>query len=169
MAEGKRVGDLEVNQDLKHQRLEWKVERAGWIVMALFILAALAGLLGRGPLSDSVAGERGSRLWAEYQRFARYQAPAIIRVHLTPGDSPEGKVRLRLNRDFIERIELRLVDPEPEIVAADAGGMVYTFLLAAGQPTTVTYHLEANAFGSLPVSLAVEGGDALSFRQFIYP
>lgn len=46
-----RVGDLEIEEDLDHQRRCWKLERASWAVMALVLLAAMAGLFGSGPLS----------------------------------------------------------------------------------------------------------------------
>ena len=49
MPEPKRVGDLEVTQDMRHQRLEWKIERVCWAVIAFVAAAELAGLLGHGP------------------------------------------------------------------------------------------------------------------------
>ena len=47
--------ELQIEQDMGFQRTEWVVQRAGWVGMALLILAALVGLLGRGPLSAAVA------------------------------------------------------------------------------------------------------------------
>src|SRR3712207_4138009 len=53
MSETTRVGDLEVAEDLTFQRREWAAQRVGWVLLALVIAAALAGLLGRGPLSTT--------------------------------------------------------------------------------------------------------------------
>jgi hypothetical protein len=78
MSDVKRVGDLEIGQDLAHQRLEWKIERVGWILMALLGLPALVGLLGPGPLSSTSAGEKGSPLSVENNRFERYQSLVFL-------------------------------------------------------------------------------------------
>lgn len=170
MPEPKRVGDLEVTQDMRHQRLEWKIERVCWAVMALVAAAALAGLLGHGPLSSAVAGERGSTLWAEYNRFERYQGPTTIRVHLGAGASRDGQVRIWINRDLIENVELNHIDPEPESVEAGGDRFVYVFrVLDTTRPTSVTYHFEPNKYGTMPVRVGLDGGPELSFRQFFYP
>ena len=55
MPDNTRVGDLEIDQDLRFQKREWAFERASWVVMALVVLAGLLGLLGRGPMSDQTA------------------------------------------------------------------------------------------------------------------
>lgn len=166
----KRVGDLEINQDLPHERLEWRIERVGWAAMALILSAALAGLLGPGPLSSAMAGERGSALWVEYNRFERYQAPAMLRVHLGPGAARDGRARLWLSREYVENIELHHIDPEPESVEAGPDLFVYTFNLTdPTRPAAVTFHLEANKFWRAPVGVGLDGGPRLNFSQFFYP
>jgi hypothetical protein len=42
----KRIGDVEINQDLDFQRRCWTVQRIGWIVMAVLVLSALLGVFG---------------------------------------------------------------------------------------------------------------------------
>ncbi len=42
-------------EDLTYQVRSWRIERAGQVLMGLFILAALLGLLGGGPLSRASA------------------------------------------------------------------------------------------------------------------
>jgi len=170
MSEPKRVGDLEISQDLAHERREWMIERVGWAAMALLLSAALVGLLGPGPLSGATAGDGGSTLWVEYNRFERYQAPAMLRVHLGPGAARDGKVRLWLSRRYVENVELRHVDPEPDRVEVMHDRLIYTFNVPdPHRPTAVTYHLEANAFWSMPVGIGLEGGEHVAFTQFVYP
>lgn len=170
MPEKNHVGDLEIHQHLSHERLEWRIERIGWVAMALMLLAALVGLLGPGPLSSATAGERDSELRVEYDRFGRYQAPAMLRVHLGPTATRDGKARLWLSREYVENIELHHIDPEPERVELADDRLIYTFNVPDRTvPTVVTYHLEANKFWRMPVSVGLDGGAPLNFRQFIYP
>jgi len=59
----REAGDLEVAENLAFQRRAWKVQRAGWVAMALLVGAALAGLFGGGKkdeLPGSFAFEPGS-------------------------------------------------------------------------------------------------------------
>lgn len=83
-----RVQDLDIDQDLKQQQAEWALERVGWVLWTMAISAALAGLLGPGPLSSATAGEEGSPLRVEYRRFDRHEAETLMRVQL-------GSVRAR--------------------------------------------------------------------------
>ncbi len=46
-----RIGDLELNENLRFQKRESKAPKAGSILFVLIIIAALAGLFGAGPLS----------------------------------------------------------------------------------------------------------------------
>ena len=170
MSQPTRVGGLEVHQDLPHERLEWRIERIGWGTMAVLLSAALVGLLGPGPLSSATAGKTDSILRVEYNRFERYQAPAMLRVHLAPGAARDGKVRLWLSRTYVENIELRHIDPEPESVEVAHDRLIYTFNLPdSSRPTSVTYHLEGNTFWRMPISVGLDGGPQLTFSQLFYP
>lgn len=170
MPDIKRIGDLEISEDLPHQRREWAIERWGWAIMGAILLAALAGLLGSGPLSSTIGGEPGTTLWVEYQRFIRNQAPARLRIHLTP-PSGDSKARISINREFIENIELRHIDPQPETVETHTDRLTYVFNVPdAGKPAAVTYHFSPSKFGILPARIDVDGGGiGINFRQFVYP
>ncbi len=166
----KRIGDLEIPEDLPHQRREWAVERFGWAIMVAIVVAALAGLLGSGPLSHDIAGQPDSALWVEYDRYARSQAPSEYLVHIKPEQVSGGKVRLSLNRDFFEHVEMQSVVPEPDSVEARDGRLTYVFNAPdANQPATVIYRFKASSFGGLLLTMSLADGPQLSFRQFFYP
>jgi len=50
MPEIKRVGDLEIDQDLDHHRREWKLERAARIFMGFIALYAIVERSGMIPV-----------------------------------------------------------------------------------------------------------------------
>jgi hypothetical protein len=62
---------MEINADLEFQRRVWAAQRIGWIAIGAFVIAALVGVFGQGPLSSAAAG--GNALRIEYERFARLQ------------------------------------------------------------------------------------------------
>jgi hypothetical protein len=51
--------DLDIERNHRFQRREWCLERFGWLLLALIILAGLLGLLGTGRFSRT-ATDRGS-------------------------------------------------------------------------------------------------------------
>jgi hypothetical protein len=170
MAEITRVGDLEIDQDLDFQHRSWMVQRVGWIVMPLIVLAALLGLLGPGPLSSATVGSEAGSLWLEYDRFGHYQGPMTLRFHLGVGSAPEGMARLRLNQDYVEKIQIEQVTPEPERVEMASDGLIYTFQVAKpNQDMIITFHLRPNNFGPLTGQIGLAEAQSLRFSQFIYP
>lgn len=170
MSDTRSIDGLQINQDMPHQRREWRAQRIGWLAMALLLVAALAGLLGPGPLSSSVASAPDGALRVEYDRFERLQAPNELRIGLPADVAGAGSVRLRLNREFVENADIERFDPQPESVAVDADGFVYEFVVnPAGSAPTVIAHYQYRTAGSTPVRVSIEGGPAVAFSQWVYP
>lgn len=170
MAKIQRVGDLEINQDLDFQRRTWVVERVGWGVMALTVLAALLGLFGPGLFNNATAGSKKARLWLEYKRFGRFQAPTTVQIHLGPNVGSDGKMRVLLNRDYLNGMQIQQVTPPPESVEAGSKQLTYIFQVAEpNQPTAVTFHLQTQQIGLLSGQVGLSREQPLRFSQFIYP
>ena len=75
-------GGLEFPEGHGVSRAEERLHKLGWIVFAGLLLAALAGLLGPGPLS-SRSKSADPALSVEYERFLRNHAPADLRLFNT--------------------------------------------------------------------------------------
>ncbi len=169
MARIERVGDLEVSQNLDYQRRMWAVQRVGWALMALALLAALVGLVGKGPLSDASAGD-GGPLQVEYPRFARHRAPSTLEFRLAPGAAQGDQVRLWLDREYLARTEVQAVFPEPASVEAGPERMTYVFKLERpDEPATITFSLLHESSGPRQARVGLADRESLTFRQFIYP
>jgi hypothetical protein len=163
-----RVGDLEIEQDLEHEKTAWRVRQIGWTVLFLLWLAGLAGLFGSGPLSRSTAS--GPDLRLEYERFVRSTAPQELTLHLGPGVTAHPKVRLWVNRKFLDTQQIESVVPEPESVEAGSDRVVFILSMAElGKPISVVFRLQTQCAGSLDGRIGVEEGGALRFHQIVYP
>jgi hypothetical protein len=165
------VSALEINEDPRRERREWRVERLGWVAMAGLVTAALLGLLGgAGPLSHGGAADPRGDLRIEYRRFARHQAPSTLRVQLGPEVPRSGTVRLWLDRKYVDDAGIGEITPEPERIEATADRLTYTFAVPlTGRPTTLTYHLEPQRIGRLVTRFGLEGRGELGFRQLVLP
>ncbi len=165
-----RVDGLEIDQDLDFQRRTWRAQRAGWTVMVILALAALLGLLGPGPLSNSTAGNRNAALWLEFHRFIRYQAPTHLRIHLRPAIKDRDRVRVWFNRDYLEAFQIQAMTPPPESVEVRGRWLIYVFrVFEPSQPTAIMFYVEPEKFGSISGSIGLGNGSLLTFSQFVYP
>lgn len=163
-----RVGDLEIAQDLRFQRRDWIAQRVGWVVMALILLAALAGLIGRGgPLARTQARSPDGGLRVEYDRFAHYEAPTRLRLSVAGAAARGEQVRLWIERAYLTRARVQQVMPEPDAVRLAGDRVIYLFDAGAGGD--VSFELRPNSFGVLAGRAGLEGGGEVAFRQFVYP
>ena len=158
---------LEIWQDLAFERRQWKVQRVGWIVIAIILLLALLGVFGNGPLSH--AETSAGALRAEYERFTHADAPTTLHIHVrAPG---QGNVRLAINRDYLDAIPIQHIRPAPLRVESAGNDQVYEF----AAPDAGDLHVSIDASPqapSLPTAVVrLQGANAatLGFRQVVYP
>lgn len=172
MSEMKRVGDLEVAEDMKAQRRNWLFQGIGQALMVLVALAGLLGLFGgAGPLSRASAGNQEASLSiSEYERFLRFGKPTTLQVRLGEAATTGGEARVWLSRQYVENVQFQEIDPLPERVEAGPDRFVYVFEAAGpDRPTAVTFETEPDEIGRLQGRVGLDGGTSLTFSQFVYP
>ena len=164
------AGGLEIDDDPAFAERSWRWQRVGWVVVLAVLIAALAGLLGAGPLGHRNARVPG-QLRVEYQRFARYEAPQTLTVRIEPAATRADEVRLWLDRHYLEGTRLEAVTPSPIRVEAAADRLVYVFALSQpGEPATIVFRMQSEQIGRIAGRLGLVGGEgAVAFSQLVYP
>lgn len=160
--------DLQIEQDERFQRREWRAERVGWTVLTVFVLAGLVGLLGAGPLSSATAGERDGPVRVQYDRVAHLEADETVTFRFGPGAVVDGAVTMTLTGTWTGALDVSGIFPEPAEHRLVPGGMVLEF--AVDQPgdlsATVTYR--AAHAGGLAATVTV-GDSTVAFHQLVLP
>jgi hypothetical protein len=141
--------------------------------MFALVAAALAGVLGSGPLSRSTA-TAAAGLDVEYQRFARYQDPVKLTLRLHPAVTGAERVRVSIDRDFLDHAKIEGMLPQPEAQEAAGDRVVFVFRVAApGAPMTISSIISPERIGALDAVVRVEtdgaGSPEIRFRQWTYP
>ena len=129
MAKNGKSPTFDVHEDRPWQESWWVVQRVGWAIMALIILAALVGLTGKGgPLASATAHAAGATI--DYPRITRWKSDDQLTVRLPV--SASGDVDVELSKAFGELFSIRSVEPEPSEVKATASGQRFTFEVGDG-------------------------------------
>lgn len=152
-------------EEIFHLR-EWMVQRMGWFVLALLLIAACAGLLGNGPLAhQSIATPKGSLL---LDRFARRDGPTQWRVEPSADSNEAGALEVRISSRLLEHFEIVAITPSPKEQAIAGESVVFTFhALAPG--THIVFHVEPQHMGWNAGQFQIGDSAPISVRQFVYP
>ena len=82
----------------RFQKREWVWQRAGWVALALFLLAGLAGVFGAGPLANVTVRNAAGEF--EYQRFVRRHADTSWEFTLRGGSARDGDADVAIDAAF---------------------------------------------------------------------
>lgn len=168
MAKQKQENGLEIDADMNFQVKEWRVERIGWVLMALLALAGLLGLFGEGPLAN-VRAENGP-IAVEYDRFERLLSPAQLQIQVAPEAVQNDEVRLQVTRKLLDGLEVQDISPQPDSMELSPDTVVYVFKVTnPNAPMRITFDMETAKAGSHSGQVGIENGALVDIRQFIYP
>ncbi|MCM5679610.1 hypothetical protein M8A51_08700 [Schlegelella sp. S2-27] len=157
---------LHLNDDLRQQKIEWRIQRIVWPLMTLLLLAIVAGLLGQGPIARAQAGSGDAGVTMEYHRFLRRLAPDRLELKLLASSE---RVRLHIDARYLDAVELERVFPEPEAVLSGTEATTLEFAGRPGHWTVVHIELNPQAIGTIEGWVAVDQRAHQPFSQFVYP
>ncbi len=159
---------IEIDEDMRHQRLEWRLQRIGWVIGGLFLLAGALGLMGYGPLSRAHAGDASFSV--EYDRFQRASALSEYRIAIDPALAADGRLTLRFDDALLDAVEIERIQPEPERTVLTGGASVMDFpAVAGGGSASVIVSYRPMTFGRVRGSISAGGGPQVALDQIIYP
>jgi hypothetical protein len=158
-----------VPDDPRMERRERILERAGWLVIAAILAAALAGFFASGPVADGSAEGSGGRLQLDFQRYARNGGMTDLRVRAEPADSAADSAEIWFGNDYLNAIQIEGVVPEPEAWVAGRDGVVLRFEAVPGEPVQATVIVRPDEFGRQHGAIALGEDPPIRFWQFFYP
>ena len=160
--------DLELETDESFQRNEWRIQRAGWIVWSLVIIAGLIGLLGSGPMSHKETTAADHSLKINYDRYLHYHHPT--QLTLSVGEIADDELQIKIDRALLDRLQVERIEPEPLQAEITDDGVIYTFMQkASSQNVKVIFHVDYERFGDSQGTVEVVGHEPVTLKQFVYP
>lgn len=151
---------LPVKDDIILHKKGWVIQRIGWTLMFLFLLAAVLGLFGEGPLSKRKV--HLGPVTVEYERFGRYEH--AMRMNLRSAGENIGMVSLPQN--YLKSFKISKIVPEPAKQVSSPGYVNYFF--EGDQNDMVTFFMDPserqNAEGVIRVN-----NHSFPIKQTIFP
>ena len=161
---------LELDQNEAFHRREWAVQRVGWVVWGGVILAAMAGLLGSGPLSHRVAESADGAIRVAYDRFVHHHNPTVVEVHLRPKADAGTELAIKVSQEFLNGVRIHGIQPEAGRREVHSDGTVFVFARDdRAESATILLHVEYERFGSVPGRIEFLGHGGVDFSSFVYP
>lgn len=166
MAEVKRFGTLELEEDLSFQRRQWRASQVLWMVLVGTMIATALGVFGNGPLSSARAGAPDGPLRVEYERVVRFGASVRLVVRARP--RPDGAVQFTIDQSLLQAFRVQDVTPPPSATALGDGSVEYRFQANTSAPSTIVFEMQPAALWSVHGQIRSPDG-AVQLRQFILP
>lgn len=165
----KRIGDLEIDQDLALERTEARLQRLAWMLMLLMVVAAFAGLFGPGLFN--MAEARGENLRVRYARFERASSMSELEITVSSAAVHDGLIQLWISSDYERSFSIDRVTPAPESATVTRDRLIYLLRAAPGTAASVTVHLKATSgtAGRVTGRAGLVNGGAVTFGQFVWP
>ncbi len=152
--------EIGIPESIDTHVLGWKIQRIGWLIFTLLLVAAGMGLFGNGPVSYRTEIIQNDTL--RYQKFIRYQTEANLSFVV----NSEQTNRLKLQLSYLKNFDLQQISPEPKSTKISGGFVVYDFDISG--PAQIDFVLTPNTYGNVGGSAQVENKSFL-ISQFIYP
>lgn len=170
MSKVSRVASLDIPSETQFEAKEWRVERLGWIGMALIIILGGLGLLGgEGPFNTLQLGSLGDKIWVESRRVIRNQAPFELKIYATTEQSFVGTTTLHINKSYAETFVIESFSPTLIQEQVTPSVNSYDFVTPNGGPATLVLRMRPIRFGIQHATISIEGVGSQTFWQVILP
>jgi hypothetical protein len=154
----------DLDAQLKFHEREWRIQRIGWALLAVFLVFALGGLFGNGPLSRTrVDGPEGR---VEYERFVRYGLSTDLIV--TPTGTRQGGNRIEIDANYLEAFRIERITPEPASVHLNGPRIVYEFASSA-PGASISFHIRPQRLWRHTSVVTIDGEMRVAISQLTYP
>lgn len=176
---------MQIEQNIRFQEREWRLQRIGWIVFATFIIAAVLGLFGGGGMFAQKRIDTGNGVAVEFSRFERSGAITKLRIDAQPNGPHQSEFAIWIDREYFQNFDIESITPTP--VRTEFTDETLHFVFSAGarnremlnettksnQANTyrITITLKADRFGIVEgqIGLLDRANSTIRFRQLFYP
>jgi hypothetical protein len=151
------------------QRKEWVFLRFGWGLLAVFLIAAMLGVFGRGYVSRATATSPDGALSIQYDHFTHYLGPTTLKLHAGAAAVEGGKLTLHIDRELAQEWQIQQVTPQPSTESSSRTELIYQFDVLGDSPPVVKIEYRGDDMGTNQGTIRAGSGAAVHLWQLTYP
>ncbi|WP_455427151.1 hypothetical protein [Dryocola sp. LX212] len=170
---GKQVPDeyssrkYPVEEDMRWQIKEWKIEKWGGVGLMLLVLLALLGVFSDGWLSQTTSRNPAGTLLVEHQRVMRAQSDENFTIRIS--SSTGQPTILTLGQDFMDNFVIQTFQPQPLITHANQHEMVLTWPANEGKEQALWLTAQPQSAGYFTSTFRLKGAEPVTISQWVLP
>lgn len=149
------------------QRRSWTIQRAGWVVLAAWLIASAGGWIGPGPGSRGHAATPDRRISVHYDRVLHLDAPT--RLVLLLEREQAGAVELALDGAYAETFRLHELVPGPRAQSVGPRGRHFALEIEGAGLARIELALVPLALGWQTGSLRLDGRPVATLQHLVLP
>lgn len=156
-----RRSTLQLDDEIELHQTGWIIQRIGWALIVLVVIAAAFGFFGTGPVSRKEVSDSENTI--RYERFARYESPMNVLVFT----SGEGEVvNISISQTYLNSLRLDKITPSPSSQRIENGMTIFTF--PVNGPATINFFVQPTRAGTISGTFQVNRS-VFEIRHFVYP
>lgn len=157
-----------VQENMSWQRLEWRIQRIGAVLLMIIVLAGACGLFSKGFLSNRTLTSDDGRLQVEYQRFGLFDSDmSMVIRELRTGNGP---LVITLSSEAMDNFQIQTLQPQPLRAVSTHHQMTISWPRdSVENGASVWIGLQPQKPGYYPITISTSEGSRVQFSQWIYP
>lgn len=160
----KRVGTLEIDEDVSFTRREWMFERCGWVLLLLLVVGGLTGAFGSGILSEQTLSAEDGTVTVKHSKVVRQQTSRELEIEFRGSGSP---LFVRLSPEFYTAWRIEQVTPEPAKATAGLDGIAWHF--EGEGPARIRIGYKSAVPGTFEGEIQLSRGRTVRIKQTTLP
>lgn len=160
--------EFPVQENMKWQKIEWRIENVGAVLLFLFVIAGACGLFSKGFLSNQQASAADGRLTVEYEHFGRRQSnmDMALRLRQLSGE----RYRVTISGEAMDNFQVQTLQPQPDETWSSENQLILIWHRRPQQDNAAVWiSFQPQSFGHFPITVTLDGRSKVQFSQFIYP
>ncbi len=157
-----------VQENMAWQRVEWRIQRLGYVFLFAVVILGACGLFSKGVLSEGVATSKEGALQVEYERFGLLDSDMVMTIRVKPQHS--GRFTLNISGQEMENFQIQSLQPQPQQATSTSNSLELTWASPQfREGATVWIGAQAQNPGRFPVKITLDNTTSVHFTQWIYP
>lgn len=157
-----------VQENMRWQRIEWRIQRVGYVLLVAMVISGACGLFSKGFLSDRDIVSSNGELRVEYERFARQQSDMAMTIRLHP--LRDSLYRITISGNGVDNFQLQSIQPQPlRAESRDRSLTLWYQTQSLNHGASVWLGGQPHSPGKYTFAVSDSQGAQVRFTQWVYP